>query len=62
MDGYTFMWIIIAVLLIVGAVLAWHDRAVNPYAAHDAHVEAELDRLKAAGIEPRGDVWKELGE
>ena len=32
----------------------------NPYAAHDAFVESELARLRAAGVEPSGNIWRDL--
>ena len=54
-----------AVLIIIAAFIvfiaaSWRKPRGNPYAAHDAFVESELARLRAAGIEPTGDIWKEL--
>lgn len=53
---------ILAILIIVAAFIAVALRTPrgNPYAAHDAFVESELARLRAAGIEPSGDIWKDL--
>ena len=59
------MMTILVVLVFIAALIVFIAAALrkprgNPYAAHDAHVESELARLKAAGVEPTGNIWKEL--
>lgn len=58
------IFFILAGVLLLCAIFIWRDLRANSrsYADHEAFIDAELARLKAAGIEPTGDVWKESGE
>lgn len=55
---------ILAGILVLCAVFIWRDLRAHSfyYDDHEAFIDAELARLKAAGIEPRDSVWKESGK
>jgi len=53
------LFIVVAAFVVCIAVALRKPRG-NPYAAHDAFVESELAQLRAAGIKPSGDIWKDL--